>query len=172
MRIKDRERGAEFAWNLFDNAPYAVLAMTDENGEPYSIPISPVRISNAIYFHGAKEGKKAECIAANPSVFLTVVGHSTPVPGEFTIVFSSANFKGNVSVEQDEKVKLQVMRLVAGKYTPGNMENFVDERIMGAMPVTTVFKIDVTEAVGKEKIYDAEKEQALREKVAKEGGIV
>jgi nitroimidazol reductase NimA-like FMN-containing flavoprotein (pyridoxamine 5'-phosphate oxidase superfamily) len=172
MRIKDRERDAEFAWKLFDSAPYAVLAMTDENGEPYSIPVSPVRIGNMIYFHGAKEGKKAICIAANPSVFVTVVGHSAPVPGEFTIVFSSANFKGRVSMEQDEKVKLDVMRLVAKKYTPGNMENFVDERVAGAMPVTTVYKIDVTEAVGKEKIYDAEKEKALREKVIKEGGIV
>ena len=57
MRREDRARDADFAWAVFDQASHSVLSMRDGEGG-YGVPISPARIGEAVYFHGAPEGKK------------------------------------------------------------------------------------------------------------------
>ena len=65
MRRKDRERDEKFALGVIDSAPYGVMALTDENGEPYAIPLSPVRIGGFLYFHSAHEGTKNDIIKSS-----------------------------------------------------------------------------------------------------------
>lgn len=65
MLRKDRERDAAFAWEVFQKAPYATLSLTDGEGKPYAIPISPVvdEAYHVVYFHCAGHGEKWELLA-------------------------------------------------------------------------------------------------------------
>ena len=64
------EKGRLFS--ALDRSEYGVMSMAD-GGKPYCVPLSYVRIENAIYFHCAIVGRKMDCIANSPLVSFLVV---------------------------------------------------------------------------------------------------
>ena len=65
---------AAFALEVFDKAPYVTVSMTKPDGSPYGLPLSLARTDErTFYFHCALEGDKLDCIAHNPTVFLSAV---------------------------------------------------------------------------------------------------
>ena len=62
MRRKDREMSKDFALEIVDKCEWATIAMLNEQGMPYCIPISIVRVADRIYFHSAQEGEKINCL--------------------------------------------------------------------------------------------------------------
>ena len=62
MIKKQCERSDAFAWDVVDRAPYAVLALSDTDGTPYCVPISPVRRGKAVYFHYKTIDKKMKLL--------------------------------------------------------------------------------------------------------------
>ena len=66
MRRKDREQSEEFGWDVLETCPYAILSTTDDEGLPYSIPVSPAVLEGAIYVHSANARHKVEASARAP----------------------------------------------------------------------------------------------------------
>ena len=64
MRRKEREQGTEFIHQVMDSCVYMVLSMTGVDGLPYSVPLTPVRSGEDIYFHCAPEGEKVDALRA------------------------------------------------------------------------------------------------------------
>lgn len=149
MRRKDREMNKDFAYGVLDNAPYATLSMTDK-GLPYCIPISPARTGDSLYFHCALEGLKNNLLLAQPRVCISAVSHMRPVEGEFTIEFSSAVAFGTARFITDTAEKIQALRLICEKYTPGNMSDF-NNAIQRSIDRTGIVRIDMDAATGKQK---------------------
>ena len=150
MRRKDREKDAEFAYGVFDRAPYAVLAVINEDKTPYCIPVSPARIGTILYFHCAEQGQKLNCIAKDNHVCLSAVSRMKPVEGKFTIEFESAVISGTASIVQDPKEKTEALRKICEKYTPANMDHF-DAACIRAEHKTLIVRIDAETITGKQK---------------------
>ena len=72
MRRTDRQRDEQFARNLISRSEWAVLAMNGPDG-PYAVPVSHVLEADVVYFHGATEGTKLDCIEADGRVSLVCV---------------------------------------------------------------------------------------------------
>lgn len=66
MRRKDREQSEEFGWDVLETCPYAILSTTDDEGLPYSIPVSPAVLEGAIYVHSAKAAQSRSFCASTP----------------------------------------------------------------------------------------------------------
>ena len=62
MRRKDRELSRDEALEIIDNCEYAVISCVDDEGEIFSVPISPVRVGESIFVHGASAGSKAKVL--------------------------------------------------------------------------------------------------------------
>ena len=74
MRKASRQKGSEWALEVFDKAPYVTVSMTRTDGTPYGLPLSLVRKDQWIfYFHCAGEGEKLDCLKVNPVVSLSAV---------------------------------------------------------------------------------------------------
>ena len=58
---------------------YGTLSLISE-GKPYVVALNFVQYKNAIYFHGAKEGKKIEAIKSNPNAAFLVVKPYSFIP--------------------------------------------------------------------------------------------
>lgn len=58
MRRSDRQLTDEETLQLFRNAEYGVLSVTDENNMPYGVPMSFALSDNVIYFHCSAAGGK------------------------------------------------------------------------------------------------------------------
>lgn len=155
MRRGDREMPEAFALAVTDKCGYAVISMTDTEGNPYCVPVSIAREGGALYFHSAKEGVKAEAMRKNPRVCVACVRNTHLVPSEFTTEYESAVIRGIAREVTEEAEKIKALRLICERYAPSNMGRF-DEAICASLSRTAIWKIEMTEITGKRKKYDSQ----------------
>lgn len=154
MRKSKRSRGAEWALEVFDKAPYITVSMTRPDGTPYGLPLSLVRNDErTFYFHCADSGEKIDCIRLNPTVSLSAVNRCIPKfedeKKNFTMYFNSAVAVGRAEEVNDSDEKILALRLLCERFLPHYMEHF-DEAINRSLDRTTIVKITLTEPpVGK-----------------------
>jgi nitroimidazol reductase NimA-like FMN-containing flavoprotein (pyridoxamine 5'-phosphate oxidase superfamily) len=154
MRRKDRERDANFAWNVFDKAEYAVLATVNSDGTPYCIPLSTARrnvngTDNVVYFHCAHEGHKLDNIKRNSAVTLTCASNVRVPEGRFTTEFESCVITGRAEIVEDDAEKIEGLRAICEKYTPAIMDKF-EAAVKGSLSATCICRVIPIEVTGKE----------------------
>lgn len=149
MRRKDLDAGTAFAWEIFQNVAYAVLAMTAESGTPYAVPVTIACDGERIYFHGAMSGRKYACLQNSPQVCMTAVGQNHVVEEHFTVQYGSAVAFGHAVELTDTAEKAEALRLICQRHTPHNMGQFQKE-ISASIDHTAVFRVDVSEITGKQ----------------------
>ena len=164
MRRADREMNAEFAFEVLDKAPYITVSFTRPDGQPYGVPLSLARTDErTFYFHCALEGKKLDCIAANPHVALSAVTRCTPTigpkTGEFTLQYKFAMANGIAEIVTDREEKIAALRAISERFLPKHMDAF-DDAIARSLDRTGVVKITLTAPpTGKRKQYDQHGEE-------------
>lgn len=164
MRKVSREMPTEWAYEIMDKAPYITVAMTDEDGTPYAVPLSLARVdAKTFYFHGALEGKKLDVLSKNPKVWLSAVTTCKPTvgpkDGSFTLEFKSAMAHGIAEIVTDEAEKIIAMRAICERFLPKHMDAF-DASIARSLARTAVVRITLTEPpTGKRKQYDSHGEE-------------
>ena len=92
MRRSDREQSLEFSLALIDRCQHGTVAFATEDGTPYCIPLSLVRVGDKLYFHCAKEGHKTDLLRHDSRVCITFVGADEPAfvaPAMYTTYFQS-----------------------------------------------------------------------------------
>lgn len=145
MRRIDRQRDADWAFEVFDKAPYVTVSMIRPDGMPYGLPLSLVRKDReTFYFHCAGDGEKLDCLKSNPVVSLSAVSKCTPKFEEeknnFTEYYHSAVAVGKAETVIDSTEKTEALRLLCQRFLPRYMEHF-DEAILRSLDITTVVRI-------------------------------
>jgi Predicted flavin-nucleotide-binding protein len=148
MRRKDREKSTEFALSVIDKCEYASFATVNEDGSPYCVNISVVRIENSIYFHCAMSGQKIDNMRRNNKVCLSCVGDTFLPPDEFTARYESAVVFGTAFEVVEYEEKITALKLLCEKYTPTNMADF-ENHIEKYIKHTAVWKIQIDKITGK-----------------------
>lgn len=155
MRRKDRSRGKEFSLELIDRCTHGVMALTTGEDTPYCLPLSLVRVGDALYFHCAHQGRKVELMRANSKVCVTFIGGDRPAyldKGEYTTFFQSVIVTGTVREVTDDGEKTQALRALCQKLTPQAMDgDKFEQAVSRSLPATGVWRIDMEEISGKEK---------------------
>lgn len=98
-RLTDEHHGA----SVLKNSQWGVLSMVTPQGEAYGVPLNYWfdETRRALYFHGALEGTKMDCLAAHAQASFCAVGNDRIVPELFTTDYDSAIARGKVSVVTD-----------------------------------------------------------------------
>ncbi|MFC4805712.1 pyridoxamine 5'-phosphate oxidase family protein [Filifactor villosus] len=157
MRRKDRKMSEEFALSVLKKCEYSTLAMVNEEGRPYCIPVSPVldEERKAVYFHCAGAGYKVELLKKHPEVCMSGVGETRLVPEENTTEFESFVLEGRAEFVGEEEEKIHALRLIMEKFAPSNIHNF-QEALDRSLKITAVVKISIRSISGKRKKYDTQ----------------
>ena len=152
MRRTDRQRGEDFALEVIDRCAYGVAAMTAEDGAPYCIPLSLVRLGDFLYFHCAMEGTMVDLLRRDPRICISFVGANQAAQDDFTTYFQSACVEGEASEVLDREEKIRALRALCEKLTPSHMtgDNF-DRAMERSLARTGVWKIRICSLTGKEK---------------------
>lgn len=148
MRRTDREKDAGFALEVLRGCEYATLATVNTDKTPYCIPISPVLIGNAIYFHCALKGQKLDNIRQNDAVCVSCVRYTKLVPEKFTTEYESAVATGKCGTVSDEAEKIAALRAICEKYAKNNMSGF-EAQMAKSLHKTCVCKIHIEQITGK-----------------------
>ncbi|MDO4478600.1 MAG: pyridoxamine 5'-phosphate oxidase family protein [Lachnospiraceae bacterium] len=128
------------------------LAFNDDSGFPYILPLNyGVKCEEGkttLYFHGAKEGRKYEVIAAdNRASFEVESAHDLVMDMDkhtCTMDYESVIGRGRVYIVEDEDERMAGIRLIMAQYREADFP--VDLR---PMSVTRMMKLEVEAMTGK-----------------------
>ena len=123
MRSKANMLTNEEVENILKTSPNRTLALYGENGYPYSVPVNFVYSDGKIYFHGAAEGYKLDCMKKDPHVSFSVIGKDDIAKENFTTLFSSVIAFGTIRVIDTMEEKIPVLEAMVGKYSAEFMES-------------------------------------------------
>ena len=147
MRRKDRAIDNEAARALLNDGTYGVLSTTDENNQPYGIPLSYAVMDDEIFIHCANEGHKLDNIMSNRKVSFCVVGQTELLPDKFSTRYESVIVFGTASIVNGDEKRAPLIALLA-KYSPDHMESgrkYIDTLINK----TVVIKVSIGHITGK-----------------------
>ena len=123
MRSKANMLTNEEVENILKTSPNGTLALYGENGYPYSVPVNFVYSDGKIYFHGAAEGYKLDCMKKDPHVSFSVIGKDDIAKENFSTLFSSVIAFGTIRVIDTMEEKIPVLEARVGKYSAEFMES-------------------------------------------------
>jgi nitroimidazol reductase NimA-like FMN-containing flavoprotein (pyridoxamine 5'-phosphate oxidase superfamily) len=153
VRRKDRQIDSEQALAIVDKAAFGTMAFAsggagDAADDPYCAVLSLAREGEWLYLHGAKTGRKTDCMRANPRVCISFVGDVSYPADNFTTVYESAIVFGTAEEVLDDDEKIRALRLICERWTPANMAAF-DAEIAKSLAHTAIWKIHIDEITGK-----------------------
>ena len=81
MRRKKQQLPIDETEKILKSHNTCTLALSGDDGYPYSLPISYAYIDGKIYFHCAKTGHKIDAVKSNEKVSLSVIdSDEVPLP--------------------------------------------------------------------------------------------
>ena len=186
MRRKDREMSRSFGEDLIDLAPYGILSTVAPEGLPYALPLSIVRVGDALYFHSARAGCKVEVLRAGLPVQVVFVGHvkvpqlysrqeldairedehraSELTRRVFTTEYESAIAHGTLYEVTDDQEKEYALQALCAKYTPDTLD-LVPAALRAGMSKTRIYRIDIESITAKRKKYDTRGEEMIYQRM-------
>ena len=149
FEIKDEKVIAE----LLDTVEYGTLAICADN-KPYSVPLNFVKIGDALYFHGAKKGRKVDILNQNMQASFSVVKSYSMIQSYFsskeelacpaTQFFKSVIVDGTITFVEKYDEKVQALGALMKKLQPeGGYKPLSDEAYIKAINATLVYKLNV-----------------------------
>ncbi|MDE6300135.1 MAG: pyridoxamine 5'-phosphate oxidase family protein [Muribaculaceae bacterium] len=149
MRRFRQELPAEESLRILRDGAECVLAVDGDDGYPYAVPINYVYDGECIYLHSASQGHKIDALKRNPRLSLCVIDKADIIPEEFTTYFRSVIVFGIARFVDDEQLKIEALRKLAGKYSVGIDPTDEINRFLKAV---TVIEISIDRITGKEAI--------------------
>lgn len=152
MRRQRQQLSKEETIEIFQRNTSGVLSLMGKE-YPYGVPLSYVYDRGKIYFHCAKKGYKLELIAENERACFTVIDQDEIVPDEFTTYFRSAMAFGKVSVIEQLDERIEALRKLGEKYSPGPLlEKKMEQEIQRELPAVCMLSFIIEEMSGKEAV--------------------
>lgn len=160
MRLGKREiKGIENLRMIIEQCEVVRLGFTDEEGM-FIVPVNfgyelkeeeTGEVSFVLYFHGAREGRKAEAIAADPRAAIEMDCRHELIRGDYTCSYSYAyqSIMGNGIVREltGREEKIHGLTRIMEHLDPGAEIAFSDEMLKR----TGVFAVEVKTFTGKER---------------------
>ena len=127
------------------------IGLVDED-EPYVVPVCFGYERNAIYFHGALEGRKAELIKKNNKVCFEIDTDVAVVKSEkpcgWTMKYKSVIGVGRASILENDEEKAQALKLIMKQCSEGefSFSNSAPDSVL-------VVKVNIESITGKQSGY-------------------
>lgn len=143
---------------FLSGARTGILAMALDE-QPYAIPLNFVWKNDAVYFHGASEGRKFEYLSGNPNVCFTVSEEygtmTSPIPAHTDSAYMSVILFGQAVAVVDPDEAWSAMQSLLDKYVPGYYDQPLSkthlEKYRSSLGSRTVtFKLNVESMSAKE----------------------
>lgn len=152
MRRKRQELSREDTAAILERRASGVLALAEEGGFPYAVPLSYVYTGDKLYFHCAKSGHKLELIRQNLKASFCVVDQDQIVPEEYTTYFRSAIVFWELRVMEDGPEKRAAIEALAAKYDPEGPADGRQKEIDREWGALCVLEMKISHMTGKEAI--------------------
>jgi len=157
MRRQDREiKDPSVISDIINALPFGHLAMNDA-GKPYGVTMNYFSELDAdrnavLYFHGAKEGRKAEILSRDPHVYFFAERDDGPKvivrpkgTKSVTNLYVSVAGEGIMELVEDAAEKRRVLLAMANAFSDEPFESIPD----AVVEMTAVWKLVLNSVTGK-----------------------
>lgn len=151
MRRESRMLSDEQCREILDKGEYCVVATTDKDGWPYSVPLSYALIDGKLCFHTTNTfGHKLEDFAHDDRVSATVVTDVKAffAEGDFSSEFSSVIVRGRVRRVTDDVTMRKILVALCMKYSPEHKAD-IGSAMAASYGATATWIIEPEEMSGK-----------------------
>ena len=160
LRRKNQLLSEQETLDIMERGTNGVLAVLDEEGYPYAVPVSYVYCDGKVYIHGAKKGHKIDAIKNCDKASFCVVDKDQIVPEKYTTYFRSAIAFGKIRVlEEEAEMKSAFMKL-AMKYSHAMGEASCEAEMNKSFRAVAMIELAVEHMTGKEAIELVRAKQA------------
>ncbi|MFV0529530.1 MAG: pyridoxamine 5'-phosphate oxidase family protein [Lachnospiraceae bacterium] len=149
MRRKRQTLSPQLAEELLTHAKTGILAVTGDDGYPYTIPLNYVYKDSVLYFHCARSGHKLDALQSNPKVSFCIIEKDDVIPEAFTTHYRSVVAFGHAAEITADEEKFHVMQMLNDKYSPG-LQKEGDLEIKRLWDILCVIGIKIDYISGKE----------------------
>ena len=149
MRRKRQALSEQETWEVLERGSSGVLALIDEDGLPYAVPLSYVCHDGRIYYHCATVGHKLNAVRANGRASFCVIDRDEVIPEKFTTKYRSAIVFGVIREVVSPEEIMCAMRALAAKYSPAEGEDAF-QREMKSSGALCVLALDIERMSGKQ----------------------
>ena len=118
MRRARQALSEQACHEILQNGTSGVLAVSGDDGYPYTVPLSYVCDGGVIYFHCAKSGHKLDAARRCGKASFCVIGQDQVVAEEYTSYFRSVIVFGQLQELTDPAQMRTAIELLARKYAP------------------------------------------------------
>lgn len=151
MRRKRQQLSQEESIAILQNATAGTLALLGDDGYPYAVPISYVYNEGKLYFHSALNGHKVDAIRKYDKASFCVIEQDDVQPEKYTTFFRSVIAFGRIHIIEDEKEKLEIVRMLGNRYNP-NQDDALQKEIESGLSRLLAIRFDIEHLTGKEAI--------------------
>ncbi|MDO4594608.1 MAG: pyridoxamine 5'-phosphate oxidase family protein [Tissierellia bacterium] len=149
MRRKRQKLQQKDAYDILLKNKEGVLALNDEYA--YALPINYFydQEQKALFFHGAKEGKKLDLIKKDPKASFCVIDKKDIVKEEYTTYFKSVIVYGKIEIIEDKEELKSAITKMAKRFFPEDDEDNRNYYIEKDFKQLMMFKLKIKEITGK-----------------------
>ncbi len=151
MRRKRQQLSQEESIAILQNATAGTLALLGDDDYPYAVPISYVYNEGKLYFHSALNGHKVDAIRKYDKASFCVIEQDDVQPEKYTTFFRSVIVFGRIHIIEDEKEKLEIVRMLGNRYNP-NQDDALQKEIESGLSRLLAIRFDIEHLTGKEAI--------------------
>lgn len=151
MRRKRQQLTQEESITILQKATAGTLALLGDDGYPYAVPISYVYNEGKLYFHSALNGHKVDAIRKYDKASFCVIEQDDVQPEKYTTFFRSVIAFGRIHIIEDEKEKLEIVRMLGNRYNP-NQDDALQKEIESGLSRLLAIRFDIEHLTGKEAI--------------------
>lgn len=141
----------EEAEKILEEGTSGVLAVSGDEGYPYTVPLSYVYDpeEETIIFHSSPKGHKIDAIRRDPKASFCVIAQDQVVPAVYTTYFRSVTVFGEIRILEEEKEKRAAIEKLAEKYAPDDSMENRDKIIAQGWKALCVLKMHIRHLTGK-----------------------
>ena len=151
MRRQRQQLTQEESIAILQKATAGTLALLGDDGYPYAVPISYVYNEGKLYFHSALNGHKVDAIRKYDKASFCVIEQDDVQPEKYTTFFRSVIAFGRIHIVEDEKEKLEIVRMLGNRYNP-NQDDALQKEIESGLSRLLAIRFDIEHLTGKEAI--------------------
>lgn len=119
MRRSKQLLSAEETIGILKSCSTGVLAVSGEDGYPYTVPLNYTYGDGKLLFHCAKVGHKIDGIKANDKVTFCVIERDDVVPDTFSTNYRSVVVFGRARILTEDGEKRAALEGLVAKYSAG-----------------------------------------------------
>ena len=119
MRRKKQALSIAETLEILQTCTSGVLAVSGDEGYPYTVPVSHVYHDGRLFFHCALEGHKIDGIRRNDRVSFCIIAKDEIIPDKFATAYRSAIIFGRARILQKDAEKRFALERLVEKFSPG-----------------------------------------------------